>query len=227
MNAALNIPSDPEEAASSDPVPQPLRDALQAAIANGESATNARCGADSRTRREEAIETQFRLTLESLDAEINSNSDIDGAEQLANRRGIVSAKLTAASNRARIARQAQAVAMAEFRAARQAVRDAENAIERHRVRHFVTRFEQAAIDFSNMWALFCAIYLGGGRNALTAQEWIAAINRMPTPFELLDIGSPWADVPLPQLERTGEVDRPADARRHINALATVWRERLE
>ena len=101
---------------------------LQAAHARKDAATQALAAADGDVRRKRTIETDYQGRLETAEAAINANDDIEAARDLAEERRNVEAQLTAARNMLRKSLDAQTIARNESQAAQQEVERAADVI---------------------------------------------------------------------------------------------------
>jgi hypothetical protein len=94
------------------------------------------------------------------------------------------------------------------------------------VRAEFDQFRRQASDLQSVREHLFAAYLSVGRAALAPAEWFALDSLLGSTSDLMGIGPPWADVPIAELERSGERDRPQEARRRINALIPEFQARL-
>jgi hypothetical protein len=118
-------------------------------------------------------------------------------------------------------------ARAALAAADAAAREAALAVLFAEIRAEFADFRQLASDFAAVRERLFAAYLGVGRDALEARQWLELDTLLGVTSDVMDIGPPWADVPLGQLEQTGQRDRPREARARINRLVGSFAARLE
>jgi hypothetical protein len=114
---------------------------LQATLARRDAATRALAAADADVARKHAIETDYQGRLETAEADIHSNDDIEAARDLAEERRNVEAQLTAARNLLRKSRDAQTIARNESQAAAEEVEKAADAILEAETQALLEEFE--------------------------------------------------------------------------------------
>lgn len=145
---------------------------------------------------------------------------------------VVQAAMTDEANAAATAAALQRIEAAE-REAREALAAANATVSEAarqalfaEVREEFASFSQQAAELTVTRERLFAAYLGVGRAALKPQEWLLLDTEIGCASELMQVGIPWTDVPINELELTGGRDRPAEARRRINALIPSFQARL-
>lgn len=88
-------------------------------------------------------------------------------------------------------------------------------------------FRRQASELAATREWLFAAFLSAGRSALKPQDWLLLDTEIGCASELMQVGIPWTEVPINELELTGGRDRPAEARRRINALIPSFQARLE
>jgi hypothetical protein len=137
----------------------------------------------------------------------------------------LAAELQAVSSLEATEREArEALATAEA-----AAREAARAVLFSEIGEQFEEFRSLASEFATAREGLFAAYLGGGRAALAPRQWLELDNLLGSSAELLQVGLPWLEIPLRQLQQVGGGPelRVKAARARIDRLIPEFQARLD